>query len=145
LGLIVLGGLCLLGFAWTAAPRPGGSTPVHGLRAIQVAQSLYREGDKEGDGTQQFAPSLRALTNTGPSGQEDLIDEVLASGRKQGYVFAITSASRFGYTVNADPIRPGVTGDRHFGANMRGELFYSTTGPVRWNPDGTSPDSQLGR
>ncbi len=114
------------------------------MKAISNAQVLYREGDKDGDGTLNYAPSLAALTNTGTSGDEDLIDEVLASGTKQGYVFAITSVSQTGWTVNANPAEPGVTGDRYFGANMEGQIFFSSEGPIRWNQDGTSPDPLLG-
>lgn len=139
---------CLLWALLAQVPHhhhSGNGAAIGALKAISNAQILYREGDKDGDGTLQYSSNLRALTNTGPSGTEDLIDEVLASGTKQGYVFAITSASEFGFTVNADPLEPGETGDRYFGANMKGEIYYSKTGPVRWNQDGSSPDPQLGR
>src|SRR5690606_11400557 len=120
------------------------SAAIGALKTIANAQWLFSEGDKDGDGSPNFAPTLRALANTGPGKNEDLVDEVLAGGTRSGYVFAITSVSQGGWTANAAPARPGVTGDRYFGINSAGQLFFSLTGPVRFNPDGSSPDAQLG-
>jgi len=145
LALIVVGGLCVVIASVPGHHHNNDVRAIGALKAISNAQILYREGDKDGDGTLQYCPSLGYLVNTGPSGNEDLIDKVLASGTKQGYVFYITSASQFGFTVNADPVEPGETGDRYFGANMKGEIYYSKTSPVRWNADLSSPDPQLGR
>ena len=88
--------------------------------------------------------TLVQLTNTGTRGDEDLIDEVLGAGTKQGYVFAITSSSQFGWTANANPYIPGTTGDRYFGANMTGLIYFHTERPVLFNPDGSSDDPVLG-
>lgn len=136
------GGLCLALWSVPRHRHDHSVSALGALKTISSAQMLYREGDKDGDGTLQYAADLRALTNTGISGDEDLIDEVLASGTKQGYVFSITSASEFGFTANASPQEDGL---RHFGINMRGEMHYSTRGPVIWNSDGSSPDPQVGR
>ena len=118
---------------------------IGGLKAITMAQTLFREGDKDMDGTLSYSPTLVQLTNTGSSKQEDLIDEVLAGGTKQGYVFAITSSSEFGWTANANPAIPGTTGDRYFGANMSGLIFFNSERPVQFSPDGSSDDPVLGR
>ena len=115
------------------------------LKAVGNAQTLYREGDKDGDGTLSYAPTLVQLTNTGTRGDEDLIDEVLGAGTKQGYVFAITSSSQFGWTANANPYIPGTTGDRYFGANMTGLIYFHTERPVLFNPDGSSDDPVIGQ
>jgi len=115
------------------------------LCAIRNAQTLYREGDKDGDGVRTYAASLSRLANTGPSGREDLIDEVLAGGVKQGYSFELASSSAGSWTATASPTAPGVTGTLYFGANMAGQIFYSETGPVRFNADASSPDTLLGR
>lgn len=121
-----------------------GPAAIGSLRTIANAQTLYREGDKDGDGTPNFAPNLQALTNTGPLHDDDLIDEVLGTGTKRGYVFTLR-AEGLVWTANADPAIPRVTGERYFGGNMAGQIFFSTEGPVRFNPDGSSPDTQLGR
>lgn len=111
------------------------------LRAIANAQTIYREGDKDGDNILDYAPNLENLTNTGSSGQEDLIDEVLAAGTKRGYVFAITSSSEFRWTANANPLVPGTTGNRYYGINMAGHVYFHPERPVRFEPDGSSKDT----
>lgn len=125
--------------------RANEAAAIGALKAIGNAQTLYREGDKNGNSTLDYAPNLERLTNTGFTRQEDLIDEVLASGTKQGYVFAITSSSEFGWTATANPRVPGTTGDRYFGTNMEGEIFYNDERPVRFAADGSSEDEVLGR
>lgn len=115
------------------------------LRAIQMAQVLYREGDKDGNGICEYASSLTQLVNTGPSGSEDLIDEALAGGRKQGYAFEMTRCAPGVWTATASPIAPGTTGDRFFGINMKGELFFRSEEPVRFLPNGSSPDARWDR
>jgi hypothetical protein len=60
----------------------------------------------------------------------DLIDSVFASGSKSGYTFTYVAAAAVGgviysYTVNADPITPGTSGQRYF--------FTDQTGVVRFN------------
>jgi type IV pilus assembly protein PilA len=67
-----------------------------------------------------------------------LIDSVLSSGVKTGYIFtyAVLSSDVFGhavaYTINADPITPGTTGDRHFYSDQSALIrqnFTATAGP----------------
>ena len=74
-----------------------------------------------------YPPSLASLGSP-PGGSltsataADLLDSVLASGSKSGYTFT--------YTVVADPIRRGATGQRGF--------FTDQTGAIRANPTGTA-------
>ncbi|MFC1707954.1 hypothetical protein ACFL59_14255, partial [Planctomycetota bacterium] len=49
------------------------------LRTIVTCQTLYRDGDKDGDGVPNYATSLAELAKV------HLIDMVLATGMKQGY------------------------------------------------------------
>jgi hypothetical protein len=96
------------------------------LRTLSTAQSLHREGDRDGNGEYDYAPDLRAL------GATDLIDRVLASGEKQGYRFELCNGSEapeFLWMAVAHPIEPGRTGDRWFVTNQAGVTFYSTDGP----------------
>jgi type IV pilus assembly protein PilA len=60
----------------------------------------------------------------------DLIDSVLASGSKSGYQFTYTAGGAAGgvvptYTLNADPITVGQTGQRYF--------FTDQSGVIRFN------------
>jgi prepilin-type N-terminal cleavage/methylation domain-containing protein len=81
-----------------------------------------------------FPPSLVAL---GPPLNAcvtaDLIDGVLAAGTKSGYTFTYTAGPGVGappvinsYTINADPVTPGTTGQRFF--------FTDQSGVVRADP-----------
>ena len=62
------------------------------------------------------------------SGLADLIDSVLASGTKSGYVFSYSAATSdangnwVSYTLNADPVTPGTTGQRHFFTDQSGVI-----------------------
>ncbi len=69
-----------------------------------------------------------------------LIDNVLASGTKDGYTFAsVVGATTSQFTINADPVTAGSTGTRHFFADESGVIRYSTGGAA-----GTG-DSALGQ
>ena len=149
-GLAALCGTVYVALIQPALPaRKGGteSAAIGALKTIANAQALYREADMDGNGTLEYAPALSCLVNTGPGRNQDLIDEVLASGTKSGYVFRLhrNPDARFLWWASADPRIPGTTGDRYFGANMAGLIFFSSAGPVRFNPDGSSPDQVLGR
>ena len=76
------------------------------------------------------------LTNLGPGGTCDtststcLIDNNLASGIKSGYTFtyAPIGAAPYGsYTVNADPVTRGVTGQRSFYSDQQNATHYNLT------------------
>ena len=122
------------------------SRAIGSLKAIANAQTLFREGDKDCNEVLDYAERLADLTNTGSTGTEDLIDEVLAAGTKSGYVFRVYRLDpEFVWVATASPAEPGVTGNRYFGINMSGQLFDSLTGPVRFYPDGSSPDHELGQ
>jgi prepilin-type N-terminal cleavage/methylation domain-containing protein len=84
-----------------------------------------------------FPPSLASLGPPAGGGAPsaaaaDLIDSVLASGSKSGYTFTYAATDSDGngtmdtYTINADPITPGTTGQRYF--------FTDQSGVVRANP-----------
>jgi putative salt-induced outer membrane protein len=105
-------------------------------------------GDKNTDNTLEYAANLNALTDTGSTGTEDLIDEVLANGTKQGYNFVLTVPgtpdNQFIWTCLADATVQGTTGDRHFGGNMAGLIFFNASAAVTFATDGSSTDPVLG-
>jgi type II secretory pathway pseudopilin PulG len=126
------------------------ASAVGSLRAIAVAATAY--SSTYGNG---FPPSLEAM---GGAGADDvncnhakLIDGRLASSRRNGYVFTYTveladgkqvalptGADRSGcatpggtgFTVAADPITRGTTGQRSF--------FIDETGVIRYDAQGTA-------
>ena len=85
------------------------SAAIGSLRAISSAQSVFREADRDRDGVLDYA-HLAEL------GRAELIDEVLATGVKQGYRFSSAPgpAPQFTWWAFAEPTRPGCTGDRAF-------------------------------
>jgi type IV pilus assembly protein PilA len=81
----------------------------------------------------------KALSNLGPgnpatSASADLIDSVLASGTKSGYIFTYTpgatdaSGNVLSYGITASPISPGTTGQRGFYTDQSGVIRANTTG-----------------
>jgi prepilin-type N-terminal cleavage/methylation domain-containing protein len=96
---------------------------IGGLRSISTAQNLFHEQDKDKDGTLDYATSLSELLTNG-----QLIDNVLASGVKQGYNFTILSgAGRFTWSAKADPAQPGKSGDRYFFIDETGVIRFCTS------------------
>jgi hypothetical protein len=77
-----------------------------------------------------------------------LIDQVLASGTKQGYHFRIFrpagKKSEFLWWATAAPTVPGTTGRRWLGIDAEGNFYYHTERPILFAPDGSSKDPALG-
>ncbi len=95
------------------------ASAVESLRTINTAAITYEATYNCG-----FPKRLETL-GPPPAGHEtaagaDLMDQRLAGGRKSGYTFTYRAGAANGkgcvlhYTVNADPIKPGVTGERHY-------------------------------
>jgi type IV pilus assembly protein PilA len=109
---------------------------VHGLRTITTAQVTY-------DSTYQlgYAANLNSL-GPPPKGSQasashsDLIDEVLASSIRNGYSFVYVAIDNGGlgkpdqFTVNANPISPGQTGDRYFYVDQTNVIRWKLAGPA---------------
>ena len=57
-----------------------------------------------------------------PVSDPPYIDDVLASGVKQGYEFTYAFIDSENFTLNADPVVSGRTGTRHFFADERGSI-----------------------
>jgi type IV pilus assembly protein PilA len=93
------------------------------LKTTNTAETLFREGDKESDAILDYG-NLQELSNT------TLIDGVLGSGTKQGYVFRVeasTSTGEFLWFATANPASPTTTGDRYFATNHAGVIYYTGT------------------
>lgn len=104
--------------------------PIGALKTISTSQSLFREGDKDGDGTLDYG----TLTELG---QANLIDALLAGGTKQGYTYAAwpsPSEPKFRWMAIANPIQAG-DGNRYFATNHDGVTYYTTTGPFTYRAD----------
>jgi type IV pilus assembly protein PilA len=106
------------------------STAVTSLRTLNTSCASY---------SMLYAGYPRSLSNLGPGGaansaSADLIDSVLASGAKSGYVFTYTAGAAgvrgnvLGYSITANPITPGTTGQRGFFTDQSGVIRANTAG-----------------
>jgi hypothetical protein len=65
-----------------------------------------------------------------------LIDGILASGTKQGYVYQLhhsPDAPDKKWMATAAPAVFGTTGERYFAANQDGVIYYRTDAPFELN------------
>jgi len=94
------------------------------LRTINVAQITYSDWKKD----KGFA---RKLAELGPAG-ERLIDEVMASGEKDGYRFRLTPEHKGTnrpvrrYTITARPIKRLIKDQRSFFTDETGVIRFTT-------------------
>jgi prepilin-type N-terminal cleavage/methylation domain-containing protein len=74
-----------------------------------------------------------ALADLGPTGG-GYIDDALATGTKSGYVFTYlqdtSTTPSLGYTLNVDPVNPGITGQRHFYSDQNNVTRYDSSAPA---------------
>jgi type IV pilus assembly protein PilA len=97
--------------------RANEAAAVQNLRNITTGQVIYATEYSIG-----YSGNLADLGGSGTvnSTNAQLIDEVLASGKKSGYTFAYVALTTdplgnvTSYSINADPVVPGYTGNRHF-------------------------------
>jgi type IV pilus assembly protein PilA len=92
------------------------------LKTISSTEVLFRDGDREKDGNLDYG-MLSELSAT------NLIDTVLGSGTKQGFLFQATygfRSSEFLWFAQANPLIPTLTGDRYFATSQAGVIFYTT-------------------
>jgi hypothetical protein len=126
-------GCCVLAIAipnMIMVHREGNEAPAIGaLKTIATSESIFREGDKDQNGALDYG-SLAQLE------QAQLIDSVLGSGTKRGYLFraaASVSTSEFLWFATATPVVPGTTGDRSFCTNHAAVIFYTTAASFSLN------------
>lgn len=115
--IMVIAGIAIPNFI-RSKMRANEAGAVANLRTISTASVVYNTTYGVG-----FAPSMAALGGnpaTPSASQAGLIDAVLSSGVKSGFSFTYTviatdaAGNAQAYSVTADPITPGTTGDRHF-------------------------------
>ncbi len=105
---------------------------VGSLRRINTAVIIY--ASKYGTYPESLANLGPPAKGTADRDRADLIDSVLVSGQRSGYLFSYEANAlqhagvRAGYVVYADPASAGTTGQRHF--------FTDQTGVIRAEPNG---------
>jgi type IV pilus assembly protein PilA len=123
------------------------ASAIGSLRTIFTAATTYSATYSNG-----YPPSLAALGpppgggNNATCDYSNLIPSDLSGGRKGGYVFTYTGSNPIpaaaqgcsnpgfnNYTINADPVTRGTTGQRSFFVDPAGTIRYNTTQPATAN------------
>lgn len=148
--LLLLGGamLVIVGVVMSAAEIHthtrlcNGYPAIGALKTIGTAQALFRESDKEADGNLDYG-TLAELSSAGTTG---LIDRILGSGTKGGYLFEATYGATTSEFIWIATARPAFSGcGRFLVANHEGVTYYTTAGPFQLNsvdcsiPPGVNP------
>ncbi|MEZ6183602.1 MAG: hypothetical protein R3F62_01160 [Planctomycetota bacterium] len=110
----------------------GGSRVVETLQTISSAESLFREGDYEGDNVLDYG-SLAELVQT------NLVEPELAKGM-HGYRFTVEVDKRepeFMWRATASPISPGPK-PRYYAMDQTGVVFWMDK-PFRFGENGEMP------
>jgi len=109
---------------------------VSALRTLATQEVNYNSSWSQG-----YSPTLLALGppppgNAATASSSDLIDQVLASGIRGGYQFLYTplipsgGTDPTGYTVKANPISPGITGEWYFFLDQSNTIRQSFNSPA---------------
>jgi len=112
------------------------ASAVSSVRSLNTAQIAYNA---------TFLGYASSITVLGPPGGSNctaagsatsvnacLIDNVLQTGTKAGYLFTVagTGTPVTNYTTNADPVNQGTTGQRHFYSDSSGVIRYNASAPA---------------
>jgi prepilin-type N-terminal cleavage/methylation domain-containing protein len=108
------------------------ASAVNSMRTMTTANVTYASQCP----TVGYAATIADLGPGGGTctGGANILDDILgvAAPQKSGYAFSYTVQSSAGlnttYTLNADPISPGSSGQRHFYTDQTGVLHYALTG-----------------
>jgi type IV pilus assembly protein PilA len=107
------------------------ASAVESLRTMISVEVVYSSTYNQGytSSLAQLAPPASGSATSSAAG---LIDSLLASGSKSGYTFtyaasAAVNGSTPNYTVNADPITPGTTGQNHYYTDASGVIRINTS------------------
>jgi len=107
------------------------SAAVESMRTLNIALVTYAATY---DG---YPSSIEVLGPGSPSSasRADLIDADLAEGTKDGYTFVYSAGPDANgkitsFTVHANPVTPGTTGQRGFFTDESGVIRQSSTGPA---------------
>jgi prepilin-type N-terminal cleavage/methylation domain-containing protein len=108
------------------------ASAVQSMRAIQSAETAYATTYPSAGYSATLAQlgGASSAACAASSAQACLIDAILASGNKSGYVFTWTGDGLMpsvSYNINADPTVRGSSGRRSFFSNTPGVIRYNTS------------------
>ena len=116
------------------------------MRTITTSQEMFRDRDMDRDGAADYALNMSELRAAGLLTYNPVPGATIA--QRGGYFFSVyrkaTTPLEFGYGAVAVPVSFGRSGDRNFGTDERGVIYFSTTqidfanppDPTSWIPLG---------
>ena len=113
---------------------------VYSARTVNTAEVTYSStyGSGFSDGLDKLGPPPGLAPTT--AAKAGLIDEILATGRRSGYIFTYTPAPPVGssnvipnYTMDIAPQVPGNTGARYFYTDQSAVVHQNFAGPAGVN------------
>ena len=115
---------------------------VGALKTIVTAETIFNQKDSDGDGNLDYG-MLSELANPrffnmGGSAGSGLLDSVLGSGTKAGYIFQASysyTTSEWLFFAVANPALAAQSGDRYFTANHAGNIFYTSSTAIQLDTD----------
>ncbi|MFC1707795.1 hypothetical protein ACFL59_13445 [Planctomycetota bacterium] len=130
-GLLTAVGIAALPSQASGLRKAGNeTTAIASLRTLVTAQTLFRRSDMDIDGVADYAADLTQLLAA------ELIDRVLASSLKQGYVYEVYAGGEpaDNWCATAIPQNPGVTGRRSFFVDHSGVIRFAHAdrGEIAW-------------
>jgi hypothetical protein len=120
----------LRGFVKDLQKKQQSSNEMMATMSIQViisAEKRYHDSHSERGYTCSLMDLTRRTVEPVVEGPSEFIDEGLASGKKAGYIFALTGCDGLHYQVAAEPATPGA-GQRAFCADEGGEIKVARDG-----------------
>jgi len=114
--------------------RANEASAVSNVRTVSTAEVVY--STTYGIGYSTALASLGGNNVTVDQNDAGLIDSVLASGTKSGYTFTYSvlatdvNGDVLGFSVNADPVLPGQTGDQHYYSDESDIIRHNLTQPA---------------
>ena len=99
------------------------------LRTLHTAQNIYREQDKDGNGTLDYAQNPLVLMNVDLIEAESINARTIQdSGYRIGQTYVpVAVATMFTWSFYASPELPMESGDRYFFVDQSGVIRYSVS------------------
>lgn len=97
------------------------------LRTIISSETKFHAEHSERGYTCSLSELSKGEAVEGPENRGAVVDGELATGKKNGYIFAVTGCDRLHYKVAAEPAS-AAAGHRAFCADESGEIKYSSDG-----------------
>lgn len=122
IGILMMLVLLIVPNVWRARINSNESIAVSNLKSLNSALNLYYINND------QFPSGLTALIP--PASNPGYISPELTDGQEAGYYLIYNYGDQDSFSVNANPRRPGRTGNRYFYLSDTGKIHYNQDGPA---------------